>query len=252
MAGKLRRVDLTPPTLDLGVDDQSLRVSLRKVSGAKRFTLRVRSATRDVVLTMPPRASIASAKEFAERHVAWIGARMRRLPKPVRFENGAVIPLRGQPHLIVHRPAARGGVWTEALTQPHAAATSALCVAGGVEHVSRRVRDFLRREALRDLRASVAAHAGKLNVSIARVGVRDTTSRWGSCSSAGVLSFSWRLVFAPPHVLDYLAAHEVAHRVHLDHSSAFWALARALAPETDRAEAWLKAHGVGLHGYGVV
>jgi len=250
MAGILRRVDQQAATLDLSECGQPLSVNLRRVAGAKRFTLRVRSATRDVVLTMPPRASIASAREFAERHVAWIGARIRRLPPRIRFEAGAVIPLRGQPHMIVHRPAARGGVWIEPQASTDPDAMNLLCVAGGEEHVARRVRDFLRREALRDLRASVAVHAAKINVSICRIGVRDTTSRWGSCSSAGVLSFSWRLIFAPPFVLDYLAAHEVAHRVHLDHSPAFWKLTEALAPHTNRAEAWLKARGVELHGYG--
>jgi len=161
-----------------------------------------------------------------------------------------VIPFRGEPHVILHRPGERGNVWIEPFASPRLGAWGAVCVAGGEEHIARRVSDFLRREAQKDLRAAVKAHAEKINVSIRRIGVRDTTSRWGSCSSLGVLSFSWRLVMAPAHVLNYLAAHEVAHRVHLDHSPRFWTLARMLAPETDRAEAWLKAHGAELHKYG--
>jgi predicted metal-dependent hydrolase len=82
------------------------------------------------------------------------------------------------------------------------------------------------------------------------VGLRDTTSRWGSCSSQGSLNFSWRLILAPAYVLDYLAAHEVAHLVHMNHSARFWKLTRKLCAETDRAEAWLKAHGKDLHRYG--
>jgi len=249
MSHSFRRVDQQTQSLELGDGDEPLRVSLRRVPGAKRFTLRVRSATRDVVLTMPQRASIASAREFAERHVGWIGARVRRLPQPVRFAHGSIIPLRGEQCLIEHRPGARGLAWIETRASEPAIA---LCVAGDERHLARRVGDYLRREALKDLRASVASHAASIDVAVARIGVRDTTSRWGSCSSAGALSFSWRLVLAPNFVLDYLAAHEVAHRVHLDHSDRFWSLTRKLAPHTDRAEAWLKAHGAELHRFGAL
>jgi predicted metal-dependent hydrolase len=247
----LRRVDPAPrrvEAFELISGDSIIPVGLRRVVGAKRFTLRVRSATRDVMLTMPQRASIASAREFAQRHVAWIEARVGRLPKPVRFEPGAVVPVRGAGHLIAHRPEQRGAVWIETGTDELAPPT--LCVAGGGEHVARRVRDFLRKEAVRELRVAVKAHATAIGVTVLSVGVRDTTSRWGSCSAAGALNFSWRLIMAPPFVLNYLAAHEVAHRVHLNHSPRFWALTRRLAPDTDRAEAWLKAHGADLHRYG--
>ena len=81
--------------------------------------------------------------------------------------------------------------------------------------------------------------------------MRDTTSRWGSCSATGALNFSWRLIMTPEHVLDYLAAHEVAHLVHMNHSDDFWAVTRKLAPQTERAEAWLHAHGASLHRFGV-
>jgi predicted metal-dependent hydrolase len=89
-------------------------------------------------------------------------------------------------------------------------------------------------------------------VSPKRIVLRDTASRWGSCSSTGRLNFSWRLILAPPFVLDYLAAHEVTHIVHMNHSPLFWKLTRRLFPETDRAEAWLKANGAGLHRFGAV
>ena len=100
-----------------------------------------------------------------------------------------------------------------------------------------------------DLEAAVQRHAATIDVKPRRLSIRDTTSRWGSCSAAGAMSFSWRLILAPPLVLDYLAAHEVAHLVHLDHSAKFWALTRRLAPETDQAEAWLRAHGAQLHRF---
>ena len=82
------------------------------------------------------------------------------------------------------------------------------------------------------------------------IAIRDTKSRWGSCSSTGTLSFSWRLIMAPPLVLDYLAAHEVAHLKELNHSNRFWTLLHELCPATDEAERWLKRHGAELHRYG--
>jgi predicted metal-dependent hydrolase len=238
--------------LDVCHGGDNYKVALKRVAGARRFTLRVRSATRDVVLTMPVRGSLSSAREFVERHAAWIGARLNRLPRPVPFETGAVIPLRGVNHVIHHRPDLRGNIWIEAGVAVSLEAENALCVACEAPHLSRRVLDYFRKEARRDLEASVKRHTLAIGVAARRVTVRDTVSRWGSCSASGALNFSWRLILAPPFVLDYLAAHEVAHLIHLNHSPLFWALTNKLAPETDRAEAWLKAHGASLHRFGSV
>lgn len=229
---------------------ETYRVALKRVRGARRYILRVRAATRDVVLTMPARGSLASARDFAERHAAWIGARLRRLPQPIPFEPGAIVPVRGVDHVIVHRERARGVVWVEAHEGAAGAAPLALCVAGEAAHVARRVADFLKREARRDLDVAVRHYAGRVSKSVRSVTVRDTTSRWGSCSASGTLNFSWRLVLAPAFVLDYLAAHEVGHLVYMNHSDAFWALVRGMCAETDRAEVWLKAHGAQLHRFG--
>ena len=120
-----RKVEATH--LDVSHAGDKFRVALKRVTGARRFTLRVRSATRDVVLTMPTRSSLGSAREFVERHAAWIGARLNRLPRPVPFEPGAIIPLRGVNHVIAHAPDSRGNVWVEAAGAP--AGAPALCVA---------------------------------------------------------------------------------------------------------------------------
>jgi predicted metal-dependent hydrolase len=221
------------------------RVALKRVSSSRRYTLRVRAASRDVLLTMPSRGTLKQAREFAERHAAWIGVRLARLPQPVAFAPGEIAPLRGVAHRIVHRPQARGVVWVEA-----GADEPLIAVAGEAPHVGRRVADFLKREARRDLEAAVARHAAAIDAKPRRLALRDTASRWGSCSSTGGLNFSWRLILAPPYVLDYLAAHEVAHLKHMNHSPMFWALTRRLYPDADRAEAWLKAHGSSLHRFG--
>ena len=213
--------------------------------------MRVKNGSGEIVLTMPTRGSLKDAQAFAERQGAWIGARLRRLPQAIAFEPGAIVPLRGIAHEIVHCPGRRGSVWVEA-THPDlfSGAELALCVAGNAAHVARRIRDYLKREAKRDLEAAVLHYTRELNLPNRSVGLRDTTSRWGSCSSAGSLNFSWRLILAPAYVLDYLAAHEVAHLKHMNHSAGFWKLTRKLCAETARGEAWLKAHGKELHRYG--
>ena len=231
---------------DIAHAGETFRVAVKRVAAARRITLRVRSATRDVVLTMPARGSLGAARDFAQRHGGWIGARLKRLPQPIIFAPGAVIPVRGVDHVIIHRPGARGLISIE----PYGAGGLALCVTGALPHIERRVTDYLRKEARRDLEAAVRHHTAAVNVPARSVTLRDTTSRWGSCSAAGGLNFSWRLVMAPAFVLDYLAAHEVAHLVHMNHSQRFWKLTHKLSPDTDRAEAWLKAHGADLHRFG--
>ena len=236
--------------LDVSHAGETYRINLRRMAAARRFTLRVRAATQDVVLTMPARGSLGEAKSFAGRHAAWIGAKLRRLPEMIPFEPGAVVPLRGTLHQITHCPATRGRVWIEDGTASPGSAGPLLCVSAGAPFVSRRVRDFLVKEAGRDIEAAVASHAKKLGAAPRKITLRDTTSRWGSCSSSGTLSFSWRLILAPRFVLDYLAAHEAAHLLHMNHSAAFWAAVSRLTVDTERAEAWLKAHGSGLLRFG--
>ncbi len=229
---------------------ETFKVNLRRTNAARRFTLRVRAPSGDVVLTMPARASLCDARSFAERHAAWIGMRLRRLPRRASFEPGELVPLRGVLHRVTSRRALRGSVWTEA---PCATETGEplplLCVNAEPCFVARRVRDFLVAEARRDLEAAVERYARALGVRPRKVTLRDTRSRWGSCSSAGALSFCWRLVMAPSFVLDYLAAHEVAHLLHMNHSAAFWAAVSATCRDSARAEAWLQAHGASLHRF---
>ena len=200
---------------------------------------------------MPARGSLGAAKSFAGRHAAWIGAKLRRLPEMIPFEPGAYVPLRGKLHQITHCPATRGRVWIEAGAESCGSnAGPLLCVSAGAPFVPRRVRDFLVKEAGQDIVAAVASHTKKLGVAPRKITLRDTTSRWGSCSSSGTLSFSWRLIMAPRFVRDYLAAHEAAHLLHMNHSAKFWAAVGRLTADTERAEAWLKAHGSGLLRFG--
>jgi predicted metal-dependent hydrolase len=236
-----------PQTIQIVFDGSIYLVRMRRHRQARRYTLRIQSATREVVLTIPPRGTLKEAHDFAQKHGAWIAARLGRLPRAAPFADGVAVPLRGAPHRIVHRRFTRGTVWIEA----GGAGEPLLCVAGDARHIDRRIADFLRREAKRDLEAASLRFAKELGVAIKRVAVRDQASRWGSCSTTGVLSFSWRLILAPNFVLDYLAAHEVAHLMEMNHSPRFWRLVQRLCPDHERAKMWLDVHGADLHRYGL-
>jgi predicted metal-dependent hydrolase len=243
----LYRRPTEPQAIDIVFDKSIYLVRLRRHRQARRYTLRIHAATREVILTMPPRGTLKEASAFAQKHGGWIAARLHRLPEAAPFAHGTIVPLRGSPHRIVHRAGMRGTVWIEIGN----AGEPLLCVAGEMPHVDRRISDFLKREAKSDLEDASRRAAEKLNVAIKRVSVRDQSSRWGSCSTTGVLSYSWRLILAPPFVLDYLAAHEVAHLVEMNHSPRFWRLVDRLCPNAQRAKVWLDVHGTDLHRYGL-
>jgi predicted metal-dependent hydrolase len=230
-----RRVPADPPHLKVFHEGQAFKVALKRRPTAKRITLRVSNATGEVVLTIPERT-----------HGNWIATRLAKVPKRVLFQPGSLVPLRGVPHRVVHWSNIRGT--TQAATDN--AGAPIIAVTGDISHVTRRVQDFLEAEAKRDFAAAVKRHTAALGVAAKRITVRDTKSRWGSCSATGALSFSWRLIMAPPFVLDYLAAHEVAHLRELNHSQRFWKLTHQLCPRTDEAEAWLKTYGSALHRFG--
>jgi predicted metal-dependent hydrolase len=243
----LYRRPAEPSRLLVKHGSQIYAIRLRRHRRARRYTLRIHPSDREAILTMPPRGTIAEAKDFAQRHGGWIAARLGRLPKAAPFLPGTLVPLRGVPHRIVHRVGERGTVWTETRDS----GDRILCVAGSAEHIERRVHDYLKREARRDLHKAALIHAETLSVKVRRLSIRDQSSRWGSCTSAGSLSFSWRLILAPPFVLDYLAAHEVAHLVEMNHSPRFWRVCARVCPSMERAKKWLDTSGNDLHRYGI-
>ena len=239
------------PAFEVVHDNVAYRVAIKRVGSARRFTLRVRAATSDAVLTMPASASLRTARSFAERHAHWIGTRLRTLPGPIPLRAGLVLPVRSVDHTIVHHPIGEGARGRAQIRLPEGC-TPEIHVMADEDSVGRLVEALLRREALDDLRTAADRHARAVGRSFSRIVVRDTRSRWGSCSARGTLSFSWRLILAPPLVLDYLVAHEVAHLCHMNHSAAFWAVTERLAPQIEEAEAWLKRNGQALHRYAAV
>lgn len=219
---------------------RAVSVAVRRSARARRMSLRIDPRLGPVVV-LPPRASLAEAGRFVHAHQGWLAERLARLPEPIPLAPGAVVPILGIDHEIRHVPAARRGVWTD---------QGGLYVSGRAEHVPRRVVEHLKAEAKRRIYAHAFALAARIGRTPCRVTVRDTRSRWGSCSSRGDLSFSWRLVLAPESVLAYVVAHEVAHLAELNHSAAFWRVVAGLAGDPRPAKAWLARHGAGLHRYG--
>lgn len=245
-----RAVEKRPALLrteHLEVDTPSgpVPVALRRDRRARNYTLRVKGAVATPTLTMPFHGSLREARNFLERHRGWLLRQMAKAPLPKPIADGATVPLRGVPHRIRSTGSSRGTVATAV-----EGGEAVLILPGAEAHLRRRLFDFLKREAKRDLDRAVMRHAAKLGVTVRSIRVRDTSSRWGSCTSTGNLSFSFRLVMAPPFVLDYLAAHEVAHLREMNHSRRFWRVVESLCPEHERARAWLVAHGPALHAVG--
>jgi predicted metal-dependent hydrolase len=231
-----------PEQLTIAHAGDILPVTFLRSSRARRASLRVDSARRRIVLTAPLRMARGTAIDFAHAQAGWIAARLKRLPDLKPFADGAEVPLFGAPHLIRHRGDRRGTVWREG---------AEIHVAGRPEHLPRRLRDWLTAELKERLVPLVHAKARRVERPVKRITVRDSRSRWGSCGPDGTMSFSWRLVFAPPEVLDYLVAHEVAHLVHLNHGPRFWALARTLCEgPIEGPQSWLKKNGEVLLQYG--
>jgi predicted metal-dependent hydrolase len=220
----------------------SLPVTFVRSPRARRASLRVDPAGRRIVLTAPLRMARATALGFAQSQAGWIATRLQRLPERRPFVDGAIVPLFGEPLAVRHHQGARGTVWREG-AEVH--------VAGRPEHLPRRLRDWLTARLRERLLPLVAEKAARIGRPVKRITVRDTRSRWGSCGPDGSLSFSWRLAFAPPDVVDYLVAHEVAHLAHMNHGARFWALARDLCDgPIEKPQAWLKKHGEVLLQYG--
>ncbi|MCQ8239253.1 M48 family metallopeptidase [Acetobacteraceae bacterium KSS12] len=210
-------------------------VRWRRNGRARRVSLRIDLRAGAVAVTLPPRAGREAGLALLREHDGWVAARLAALPAAIGFAEGALVPVEGVPHRIRHVPDGRRGVWIEA---------DEIRVSGDPCFLGRRVADYLRREARTRLLGRVqSAVRGSGAPAPRRLAIKDTSSRWGSCSSDGTVMLSWRLLMAPPAVQDYVVAHELAHLRHLDHGTAFWRLVEQLTPHRAHAEAWLKRFG---------
>jgi len=225
----------------LRIEGRHVEVTLRLNPRARRLIVKVHPSTGEVTVVAPSHRSLDRALAFARGETRWIARQLARVPQAVHLGLGANIPFRGRDCRILKGEAGRGSVWQD--EDGH------IRVNGRDEHVSRRLLDFLKREARKTLEVRSLAFAARLGTKPRRVAVRDTSSRWGSCSVSRSISFSWRLILAPDYVLDYVVAHEVAHLIEMNHGPRFWRLVRLLVPDIDGPQEWLKRNGVVLHRY---
>lgn len=230
-----------PAAAEIALAGRRVPLKLRRSKRARRMLLKLDIGSGGVELVLPPRATEAQAWHFLDQSTGWLSQHLPSLSPPVPFTDGAEIPLLGREYRIrwiAERRAAVRRVGGEIL------------VGGAIEHLNRRVLDWLKAEAKREIQARVEILAARVGKRPARITLRDTKSRWGSCSSGGTLSFSWRLILAPEPVLDYVVAHEVAHLVEMNHGPRFWRLVSSLARQADEAREWLRTLGPALHRYG--
>lgn len=221
----------------------SIPIEFRRSTRAGRLSLRVDNARQRVVLVAPASVARRHAIDFLVRHEGWINARIEQLPAVQPFQDGATVLILGVPHTIRGEPAKLRGLVT--------LGPGVVTVPGAPESVGRKLTDFLKKEAKREIAELARVKSAAVGRPVKGLTLRDTRSRWGSCSAGGRLAFSWRLFLAPGWVLDYVVAHEVAHLKEMNHGPRFWALCASLT-ETDpkKARAWLKQHGGALHAYG--
>ena len=223
-------------------EGRAIGLIVEKNPRARRIRLKVGRSSHSAVLVLPYSVSLKRGLDFAQRKADWIAEQLAALPEKQTFHDGMSLSFLGQECVIHHSPAARRGVWFD---------RDVIWVSGQPEHLARRVRDFIKKEfaayALRKSRET----AERVNARVQKVTVRDTTSRWGSCSRTGHLSLSWRLALAPLFVADYVIAHEVAHLVQMNHSDAFWQVVKGLSPEYEKAERWLKKNAAYLYSFSI-
>ncbi|QRM43624.1 SprT family zinc-dependent metalloprotease [Rhizobium sp. BG4] len=231
-----------PETRTLDVAGRLMPLTIKQHDRATRITLRIEPGGRALKMTVPRGLAQREVNAFLDRHQGWLLTKLAKFSPEAGLRDGGEILLRGIRHRIQHTGSLRGLTETAIIDGYHV-----LKVSGMPEHLGRRIATFLKKEARADLERLAHFHARSIKAPIKSISMKDTRSRWGSCSFEGNLSFSWRIVMAPPSVIDYLAAHEVAHLKEMNHGPRFWALCEKLCPDMDEAKGWLKRHGSLLH-----
>lgn len=227
------------PGMEIHLTDPNCRVRLVENPRARRFVLRLASDGDGAVLTYPPGVPRRDCESFLNRHTGWLRKALDRTPQPVFVAPGIEIPVDGELRTLSHEPGRRSG--------PELGPDTLVVFGRG--SVAAKVSSMLKARARDRLAPAVHRYAEMLDRRVTGVSMRDTRSRWGSCASTGAMSFSWRLAMAPPEIQDYVAAHEAAHLVEMNHSDRYWAVLERVMPEWRTHRTWLKREGRGLHRY---
>lgn len=213
-------------------------VALRRSARARRLSLRISQLDGRVTLTLPKHVSDAEGRAFAEEKRDWIAKHLTDRPTQHSVSLNSKVPVLGKLHHV------QAGIGRKIIMKD-----GIVFVPGAAQTVPRRVQAYLKALARDRLANASDYYAAKVGKSYSKISMRDTRSRWGSCSSSGTLMYSWRLVMAPADVLEYVAAHEVAHLVHMDHSDAFWGVVQDIFGNYSKQRNWLRTEGLGLHAY---
>lgn len=206
---------------------------------AKRISLRIDPAQRAVIITLPPGITQKAGLSFLHDHTHWISKALADLP-PRAMETG-FLPVEGHTISLISEPHAQRGVWMD---------EKGIHISGQKEHHERRLKDFLKILAQKRITESVTSYSHKMSLFPTHVTLRDTKTRWGSCTKQGHMMLSWRLLLAPSAIRDYVIVHELAHLRYFHHKPAFWTLVDLYCPQNQQgrvnAEIWLKTHGGSL------
>lgn len=226
------------------IDGRRMSVKLIVNPRARHVSVRIDPTRRQAIATAPTKRHLKHAAQFAAERAGWIAQELSRLPKGVTLAPGSFVFFRGVEHeLKLER--GRGHARIEADLIPRIVVP---CPDPAL--FESRLLRFFKDQAREELIDRVATHSVTLGVKPVKIQVKELRSRWGSCSVDGVLSFSWRVILAPPFVLDYLAAHEVAHLREMNHSRRFWAQVKRCIGDYERGRDWLHEHGCALHAVG--
>ncbi len=219
-------------------------VRIKHSKRAKRVALRLDAKEGVVNLVVPPRMKLERALNFARKHEAWVKKTLSAIPPPITYQDGAVIPLNGKKRVLeidYDKDLKRTSIVMN---------DDKIQISTNKENPTSRIERFIKSYARKELTSLTRAKAKKIGKPVSSVSVRDTKSRWGSCSDSGKISYSWRLIFAPTAAMDYVVAHEVSHLVHMDHSNSFWNLCRELSVDFLEGQYWMRNNGNLLLRYG--
>ena len=225
------------------VDGKIVDLNVHRSERARQILLKI-DPRRGAQLIIPHGVTREEALIFAKEKGEWLLNHLANISTPIPFCDGAVVPILGRPHIIRHSTS----------TYPYHATvryqSGELLTDCRQNNSSDRIKKWFRESAREALSIKTQSSARRIGAQVTRISIRDPRTRWGSCSDAGTLSFSWRLFMAPEWVLNYVVAHEVAHLIEMNHSRSFWRLVNDLVGRIDEAKSWLRHSGPQLHRYG--